>query len=115
MDPAFLKDPVEFARLLGLIVPLAVALVTKKFAPSALKSVLNVALAAVAATVATVVGVDGGWDWNAFFDAWLNAFVVGIVAYYGALKPMGIADSVIDATSRFGVGSDEPPSARHAA
>ena len=91
---SFLNDPVEFARLLGILVPLAVAALAKSTAPKGLKAVLNVALAALAGVIGTLVGADGEWDWGAFFDAWLNAFVVGIAAYYGVLKPTGIAPSL---------------------
>lgn len=101
----FWNNPVEFARVLGLLVPLAVALLTRINASSAVKSVANIALSAVAATVAMIVGADGGWDWGGFFNAWFNAFLTGIVAYYGALKPMGIAPKVAANTPGFIGGS----------
>lgn len=103
----FWNNPVEFARVLGLLVPLAVAMLTRSNASTAVKSVANIALSAVAASVAMIVGTDGGWDWGGFFNAWFNAFLTGIVAYYGALKPIGIAPVVALKTRGFIGGSEQ--------
>ena len=100
----FWNNAVEFARVLGLLVPLAVAFITRSNATPAVKSVTNVILSALAGVTAHLIGANGGWDWNGFFNAWFNAFVVGIVAYYGAYRPMGIAPAVAARTNAFGIG-----------
>ena len=100
----FWNNPVEFARVLGLLAPLMVGLVTKSAASSKVKAVANVALAAVAGTVAYLVAADGGWDWGGFFNAWFNAFVTGIVAYYGFLRPTGIVPALAAKTVNVGIG-----------
>lgn len=105
----FWNDPVELARVLGLLVPLAVAFVTKSTATPQIKSVANIILSALAGVTATLVGADGGWDWAGFFNAWFNAFLTGIVAYYGAYKPIGVSGGVADATRSIGFGGVGPP------
>jgi len=98
-------DPTNVARLIGLVVPLLVALVSKKVADGGVKGWLNVALSALAAVIATLIGADGGWAWMAFLNAWINAFIVGIAAYYGVYKPNGLTQSVTRNTANFGVVS----------
>lgn len=102
----FLNSPAEFARVLGLVVPLLVAVAAKEIASPRLKSIIHVALAGVAAVAATLVGADGSWAWGTFFNAWLNAFITGVITYYGALKPTGLSGYVAAKTALVGIGTD---------
>lgn len=99
-----LNDPTAVARLIGLLVPLAVALVTKRVASQGLKGVLNALLSAIGGSVAYLVTKDNGYDFEGFVNAVASAFVVSITAYYGVYKPTGLTGSVADATANFGLG-----------
>ena len=90
---------------LGFLIPLVTALVTKHFASSQLKALVTAFLAVLTGTIGTLVALDGGWDWSGFIDNFLNAFVTAIAAYYGLLKPIGLAGSVAHATRNLGIGS----------
>lgn len=100
-------DPTNLARLLGILVPLLVALVTKKVASQGLKGVLNLLLSAVAGSTAYLVAHDGGYNFEGFFNQTLDAFIASITAYYGLIKPTGLAGTVAEKTANFGFGS--PP------
>ena len=104
MDFINIEDPANAAKLVGLIVPLLVALVTKKIASSGLKGVLNLGLSAIAGSAAYLVAETGGYDLGGFANATINAFVVSIVAYYGVYRPTGVSESVAAKTSDFGLG-----------
>jgi hypothetical protein len=106
-NPIFSLDVLNVARLLGVLVPLLVALITKRFASSAVKSIANLVLSAVAGVVAPIIAGDKlPNSIGEVFNAILNAFIVSIVAYYGLFKPTGAADAVASSTAGFGLGSD---------
>lgn len=100
-------DPTNLARLLGVLVPLLVALVTKKVASQGLKGVINLFLSAVAGSTAYLIAHDGGYNFEGFFNQTLDAFIASITAYYGLIKPTGLAGTVAEKTANFGLGS--PP------
>jgi hypothetical protein len=103
----FHVDVVTVARLLGILVPILVALLTKRFASPALKAILNLVLSAVAGVVAPLLTGDTlPSSFSALFTGILNAFVISIIAYYGVLKPTGVTGAIAGATENFGVGSD---------
>lgn len=95
------------ARLLGLFVPLVVAFITKKFASQGLKGFLNLVVSAVVGSTVYLVAEDGGYDWTGFVNGTLDTFIASIIAYYGFLKPSGIAGSVANATKNFGLGQPD--------
>jgi hypothetical protein len=106
-NPIFSLDVLNVARLLGVLVPLIVALITKRFASSAVKSIANVVLSALAGVVAPVIAGDKVPNSiGELFNAILNAFIVSIVAYYGLFKPTGATAAVASGTAGFGIGSD---------
>jgi hypothetical protein len=108
-----LSDPTSVVRIIGLLIPILTALVTKHVASQGLKSVVTLVLSAVTAAVAVLVSADGGFAWQAFVNAFINAFVPAIAIYYGLWKPTGVAGSVAAATKTFGLGS--PPTLETAA
>jgi hypothetical protein len=99
----FLESPVEFSRLLGLVIPLLVALLTTRAAESWLKSIANIILTSLAGVTATLVGLDGEWAWDTFFNAWFNAFVLAGIAHLTAYNKLGIRQKVDDIAPNFGV------------
>lgn len=102
-------DAASASRLIGLVVPLLVALLTRRWASDRLKSVLNVLSSAVLGSAVYLMAADGGYDLEGFFNSFLNTLVVSIVSYYGFYKPTGVAGSVAEKTEGFGLGSDRPP------
>lgn len=102
-------DVLTVARLCGLVVPLVVAVITKKSASQGLKSVLNVALSAVSGVVALTIAGQGALTISGFFNAIINAFVTSIIAYYGAYKPTGIAGTIAVKTKGFGLRFGSSP------
>lgn len=107
--PTYLT-PTTLAALIGLAVPLLVALLSKTHASDGLKVILNLVLTAAGSVALTLVGGEGAFAWAAFVNAWVAAFVTSVTAYYGAYKPSGISGGVQTATGAFGFGS----SGRHA-
>lgn len=99
-----LQNATTVAQLIGLGVPLLVALITKRFASSGLKGVLNLVLSAIAGSATYLVAADGSYDVTGFVNATLNVFLVSIAAYYGVYKPTGVSASIAANTSRFGLG-----------
>lgn len=103
-----LSDPTSVVRIIGLLIPILTALVTKHVAAQGLKAVTTTVLSAITAAAAVLVAADGhSFAWQAFVNAFINTFVPAIALYYGLWKPTGLAGSVAAATKNFGIGS--PP------
>lgn len=100
-------DATNVVRVLGFLIPIVTALVTKLNASSQVKSLVTLTLAVLTASVATLVAADGGWDLNAFLNAFMNTFIPAIAAYYGLLKPAGVTGYVAEATAGVGLGSSD--------
>lgn len=108
----FAIDVITAARLLGVAVPLIVALITKRWASARVKALANIVLAAVFGAIAPVLAGNGGPDSIAeLFNLIINTFVTGIVAYYGLLKPTGITAALAGATANVGLGAQDPAKA----
>ena len=100
-----LSDATNVVRIIGLLIPVLTALITKRLASQGLKAVTTTVLSAVTAAAAVLVAADGhSFAWQAFVNAFINAFVPAIVTYYGLWKPTGVTGSVAAATHRFGIG-----------
>lgn len=98
-------DATTVTRLLGVLVPLLVAVITKRYASPGLKATLNVLSAAIVGSLGYMVAADGGYDLDGFVNSFLNTFIVGIATYYGVYKPTGVTGTVAKATEGFGLGS----------
>lgn len=95
------------ARLLGLLIPILVALVTKSSASSGLKGVLNFVGSALAGSTVYLVAQDGGYDWRGFVNASINTLLVSAASYYTLYKSTGVTDTINVKTGKFGIG--RPP------
>jgi hypothetical protein len=102
-----LLDAETLARLIGLGVPVLVALITKQHAPSWVKGVANFLLTAVGASIAYVVGVDGGFDFQAWTVAFFNALTASAASYLVLWKNT-LAPALAGATRDFGLGTNQP-------
>lgn len=109
-----MDDPVNFlsydaatvSRLLGALVPLLVAVLTRRYATSGLKAALNLVSSVVVGSATYLVAADGGYDWQGFVNASLNTLIVSAATYYGLWKPTGVAGTVAKKTESFGIGSE---------
>jgi hypothetical protein len=101
-------DAITLARLLGIAVPLLVALVTKKYASNTVKVLANLVMsAALGALVPVLNGNDTST--SVLINSMLNTFALSIVAYYGVFKPTGVAAVVTEKTSAVGIGPSRAP------
>jgi small basic protein len=88
-----LYDPRLILALVGLLLPVLVALLTKVNAPSEVKALVLALLSTVASAVAEALasGLDD-FSWSRFFSGVVLAFVAGHVAYKSSLvKPAAAA------------------------
>lgn len=97
-------DPLELSVIIGAVIPLLVALVTKLHASSTIKSLSLVFLTAVSTVVTQVVAAGGTFDARHLLINFAETFVVAIATYYGVYKPTGVAPAVQEKTAAFGVG-----------
>lgn len=94
--------------LLGLVLPMLVALVTNNVANAAVKAVVLAVLAAISGIVQALIAVGGDltvMDWNGAMSAAVTTFLIGVGMHFGLLKPVGLTgkDSVL---GRTGANSD---------
>lgn len=100
-----LSDATNVVRIVGLLIPILTAVVTKHVASQGLKATVTTVLSALTAAVSVLVAADGhSFAWQAFVNAFVNTFIPAIALYYGFWKPTGLAGSVAAATKSFGLG-----------
>ena len=81
--PVVLSDlsPAAVSALLGLILPLIVALLTKYNVAPGVRIWMNLLLSAAASVVGTLVAADGSFAWVTFILSTLTAFLTSALAY----------------------------------
>lgn len=105
-------EAVQAAQLLvGAVLPVVVALATKRLAASSVKAWTLAALAAVTAVSSQLLAPDGFVvaDVAAGF---VRTMVAGVALHYGLLKPTGVTGSdgvVAEATATVGIGEEAKP------
>lgn len=101
----FNMDPMTTVKLISAFLPLLVAVITKRYATSAVKGVANFVLSTATGSIGYLVGANGGYDLRGFINAALNCVVVSGIAYLMVWKPTGVAGSVAVATESLpGIG-----------
>lgn len=94
------------SMLIGLGLPLLVALVTREVAPQWLKVGVLALLSAISGTLTALNGQDPttlqGWEHVALNI--LMTFAMAIAADVGAWKKVGTTDAIAKGTARFGIG-----------
>lgn len=95
--------------VVGVILPLLVALVTHRVAAEWLKSLILLALSVLGGLLTTVT-VDT-FHWKGFLLAFAVQFGTAVTSHFGALKPLGITGStgVVQTKLPGGVGSGTTP------
>jgi predicted ABC-type exoprotein transport system permease subunit len=98
-------DP-QIIALLGLLLPMVTALVTSRFADSAVKAIVLLLLAAVAVAFKQIVASNGAFDlgdtaWTIFLT-----FLTAVGLHFGLLAPVKVTGSggVIQRSAPGGIG-----------
>ena len=97
------SEPGNVVLLVGILIPVITAIITKKVASSQIKAISTLTLTAITATVGTLVGLDGEWAWREFGNAFMSTFVPAIASYYGFWKHSAVTRVVTEKTADFGV------------
>ncbi len=88
--------------IVGAVVPLVVAILTKENASSRVKSIVNAVLAAVVGGLTTVIHLGGSVSWETtVLDIGL-AYAMSGTSYRSMWKPTGIAPALARRTARLG-------------
>jgi hypothetical protein len=100
-------NPEVLTLLIGFIIPMAVALITKRFADSLWKALTLIVLAAVAAVLQQVFQNGGDFDLWPTVILFLQLVATAIISHFGVLQPMHITSSggVIQLAVPGGIGS----------
>lgn len=96
----------QWALVFGALMPIVVGVITKANASAGLKAVLLLLLELITGVLTDFFASPNGFDWR---GALLNAgvaWITGVAAYYGLLKHT-VSPRIIDATARFGLGTNE--------
>jgi hypothetical protein len=107
-------QPLQLVHLVGALVPLLVALVTKRYAEPWVKVATNLVALALGASIVYLARDTGGYDLAGFVNAFINALVADVVAYFGALRYTAVL-AIERRTADVGVGTSRPVAHRAAA
>ena len=104
-QPSITLDAQAIAIIVGVLLPLATAFLTKVGASGRLKALVNLLLCGVTGVVA-VLTTNAGHTVTVreFVLAIGTAFISAIAAHYGLWKPTGASPAVQAATPNFGLG-----------
>lgn len=94
--------------IIGVVLPAIVALVTKRFADSAVKAGVLVFLSVLGGIAAQVQAAGGEFDLAETAVAVLMTFVTAVAVHFGLLKPINVTgeNGVIARAVPGGIGSD---------
>ncbi len=94
--------------LIGVLLPGAVALVTRRFADSAVKALTLVALTVLTSVVTQIAANGGDFDVAPTAMVFLTQFGTAVLAHYGVLKPTGVTgtNGAIARVVEGGIGKD---------
>lgn len=114
MNTTVLIDPTILQITLGVILPMVVALVTRRFTDGSVKAITLLGLSTLSG-VLTQVAADGGSFafWPTVLAA-METFAMGVLAHYGLWKPIQVTgdDGVINRLVPGGlVGTPKPDDA----
>lgn len=98
--------------VVGTLLPILVALVTRRMASSGLKATALALLAAITGFLSELLQSlesNTAFDLQAAIVNWFGAFVIAVAVHYGLWKPIGLTGTdgaVALKTSSFGVGKE---------
>lgn len=96
----------QWALVFGALMPILVGVVTKARAGAGLKSAVLLLLELITGLLTDFFASPNGFDWQGALVNAGVAWATGVVAYHGLWKHT-VAPKVIDATARFGVGTND--------
>ena len=77
----------------GTLLPIVVALVTKRVAPSSVKTIILIVLAAIAALLQNIIQLGGEFDVKTTVLNFVLTLFTAIAAHFGVLKPVLVTGS----------------------
>ena len=89
--------------LVAVVLPLAVAVVTKEVRSGGLKAVALAVLATATAVLTAVIDSSGVLT-EATLQMGVEYFLIAVATYYGFWKPTGVAQEVAQTTDQLHVG-----------
>lgn len=102
MSDSIVLDTSVLAPLVGVFLPIVVAIVTKKVTNPGVKSVILAALSAVSGVLVAAQQAGGLVTKEAVTAAFLT-WVTAVATYYGFWKPTDTSVKVADKTENFGI------------
>lgn len=97
-------EPTVLAFLVGSVVPLLVALLTKLKASPRVKAAANLVVSIVAGVVTFLSTTNGRATFLELAGAAIAAYLASGVAYHNFWKPTGVAPVVNRSTPKLGIG-----------
>lgn len=97
-------DELTLSLLVGTVVPLLVAVVTKARASSTVKGIANLVLSFLAGSLAFLAANGGSAAWQEVLASGLGAWTLSGIAFHNLWKPLGTTETVAQATATTGVG-----------
>jgi len=79
--------------IVGVLLPILVALITKLNTPPRIRAVLLLALSAVSAVLNSWLSNPNGFDWGQALWGAVTTFIIGVATLYGLWKPTGVSDA----------------------
>lgn len=100
------QDLILLNALVGVVLPLLVALVTKNVSSARFKSLALLVLSGIGGYLTTLLASDAAVDWKTVGVAVLTIFVTAVASFFGFTKPAKIAgsDGLIQAAVPGGLG-----------
>lgn len=95
--------------LVGTVIPLLVAVVTKANASPGVKAFVNVVLTAAAGAATALLASNGGLPWQQVVIAAFATYVASGTSYNHLWKPTGVAPSIASAFPQLGLGGPKAP------
>jgi len=79
--------------IVGVLLPILVAIVTKYESSPRVKSVVLLVLSGVAAVLNSWLSTPNGFDWQQAIWGAVTTFVIGVASLFGLWKPTGVNDA----------------------
>jgi len=89
--------------IVGVLIPLLTALITKANASAAVKAITTLGLTILATALQDVIDVNGVVNTKTFLTSFVTTFAVAILSYYGFTKHVG-TPAVRDISPTHGLG-----------
>lgn len=79
--------------IVGVLLPVLVALVTKEITSPKVRALLLLVLSAITAVLNSWLVAPNGFDWAQALWGAVTTFIIGVATLYGLWKPTGVSDA----------------------